>query len=494
MEGNPYIGLEPLELWRHFAALNRIPRRSGHEGAAREYVREVAESSGAEYLTDTHGNALVRASDRAGVASRDIVAVQAHLDMVCDSAPGVEHDFDHDPIVPQRDGDKIFACGTTLGADNGIGVAAALALLTEPSLACGPLELLFTVEEEVGLLGALHFDTSLLRARSLINLDSENDAALTVGSAGGKEIMLRLQLEQKSLGVGWGCAELSVSGLTGGHSGVQIHEHRANAIKLLVAVLERLRDAGVELRLASVEGGSAHNAIPRDGTARLGIMRDEMAQAARVVADAADELEREWGADEPGLSIEFHAVDMPLLAAADDRASVRLLSLLRDLPHGVIAMSSRFQGTVATSANLALLRTDGERVEVLTSIRSLAVEELDDTALRVSTLAATMGASAEVAGGYPGWRPKAGSSLVAATAAAYSRVHGKQPVIEIVHGGLECGVLVSKKPDLDAVSFGPLIREAHTPREHVYASTVATTWRVLTMLLEELTTGAVKPV
>jgi dipeptidase D len=486
IERDPYIGLQPPELWRHFAALNKIPRRSGREDAAREYVRTVAETAGAECLTDPYGNALVRVPPRPGVAARDSVVVQAHLDMVCESAPEAEHDFDRDPIVPQRDGDKIVARGTTLGADNGIGVAAALALLTEPDLVCGALELLFTVEEEIGLLGALHFDTSSLHSRSLINHDSEDDSALTVGSAGGAEIVLGLQLEKEDLEAGWVCVELGVSGLAGGHSGVRIHEHRGNAIKLLVEILHQLRCAGVEPRLASVEGGSAHNAIPRECTALLGIRQDALSGTEGLVADVVGELKREWDADEPGLSVELHPVDVPPATVATGRASAKLVRLLRDLPHGVLAMSPRFQGTVAASANLARVRTVGERIEVLTSTRGLSPGELDEAASRIGALAAAAEAKVEVTGGYPGWQPRADSPLVAAAVAAYKRVHGKEPRIEIVHGGLECGVLVSEKPDLDAISFGPLIKEAHTPREHVYASTVFTTWQVLVMLLEDL--------
>ncbi len=483
---DPYAGLEPAGLWRHFAALNDIPRPPGHEAAAREYVRRVAEACGAEFLADARGNALVRVPARPGVASGEPIAVQAHLDMVCDSAPGVEHDFERDPVVAQRDGDKISARDSTLGADNGIGVAAALAVMTEPGLSCGPLELLFTVEEETGLHGALAFDASLLRARSLVNLDSEDDTALTVGCAGGADVKIRLALEQERLDAGWSCAELSVSGLTGGHSGVQIHEHRANAIKLLVAVIDRLVDGDVDLRLVSLTGGTAHNAIPLAGTARLAIADDAMEQAVELVAGIAAELEQEWGTDEPGMSIEFHRRDSSLEEAAGERASARLLSLLRQLPHGVLAMSRDFPGTVATSINLAIVSAHGEEVEVQTSVRSLSVEELNAVVSRVEALAAEREASVEVASGYPSWEPRKDSPLLAAAAVAYERVHGSRPSIEIVHGGLECGVLVAKEPDLDAVSFGPRIREAHTPREHVYASTVAGTWRVLVTLLEDL--------
>jgi dipeptidase D len=487
MNSDPYPCLQPAELWRHFAALNKTPRRSGREDAAREYVRAVAASCGATFLTDAYGNALVRAPGRPAVgAPQTVVAVQVHLDMVCESAPGVEHDFDHDPIVPRRDGDAIYARGTTLGADNGIGVSAALALLTDPNVACGPLELLFTVEEEIGLLGALQFDVSLLQARSLINLDSEDDKALTIGSAGGVEVIIRLCPGRKRLEGSWGSADVTVSGLRGGHSGVQIHERRANAIKLLATVLERLREARVDARVASIEGGSAHNAIPRAALARMCIPGEEMERAAVIAAEAISELSREWRAAEPELSIQFHAVEQSTPAAVDARASETLLTLLGELPHGVLAMSSAFAGVVETSANLALVRDDGVQFEILTSMRSLTEEALADVASRVQALAAPHRASAEVKGGYPTWQPKADSALVAAATAAYERVHGRPPTIEIVHGGLECGVLVSRKPELEAVSFGPLICEAHTPQEHVYASTVTDTWRVLLALIGEL--------
>lgn len=483
MEPNPYVDLQPVELWRHFAALNAIPRRSGDEGAARDYVRQVALDAGAECEVDERGNLLVRVPARPGATARDPVAVQAHLDMVCASAPGVEHDFERDPIVPRREGDRISASGTTLGADNGIGVASALALITEADLDCGPLELLFTVEEEIGLLGALHFDASSLLSRSLINLDSEDDRALTVGCAGGREIELRLDLGREPAGSGWHGAELDIAGLSGGHSGVQIHEHRANAIKLLVAVIDRLDAEGVESRLASVTGGSAHNAIPSGASALLALPPEAAARASEVVAEASEDLRREWERDEPGLAIRFEQADAALPAVASAVAARDLLDLLRALPHGVIAMSPRFEGTVASSANMALVRTEGEIATVLSSIRSLPGAELEETSDRVKDLGAKAGAEVTVTGGYPGWEPREASPLVATATAAFERIHRVPPAIEVVHGGLECGVLVAGEPRLDAISFGPLIKEAHTPQEHVYASTVADTWRLLLALL-----------
>jgi dipeptidase D len=490
-DDDPYAGLEPAELWRHFAALNAIPRPPGHEAAAREYVKHVASAYGAEFLQDQRGNALVRVAGRGDLAQAEPVAIQAHLDMVCDSAPGVQHDFTRDPVLARRDGDTISARDSTLGADNGVGVAAALALLSEPDVPCGPLELLFTVEEEIGLYGALALDATMLRARSLINLDSEDDDALTVGCAGGADVKIRLELEQEPLDGGWSAVELRVSGLTGGHSGVQIHEHRANAIKQLVVMIDRLREGGVALRLSSLTAGTAHNAIPLAGAARLAIASDAFERTGDLVAEVASELTQEWGVDEPGLAIELRDLDSPVREAAGAAASNRFLSLLRELPHGVLAMSDDFPGTVATSINLAMVATDGAQVEVQTSARSVSAEVLAAIVARVERVARENGASATLEGGYPGWEPRPDSPLLAAAARAYERIHGTQPKIEVVHGGLECGALIAKVPGLDAISFGPRIREAHTPREHVYASTVAGTWRVLVTLLEELSeTGA----
>jgi dipeptidase D len=484
-DGDPYAELEPAGLWRHFAALNEIPRPPGHEAGAREYVRGIARSYGAEFQQDGRGNALVRVAGRPGFTGGAPVAVQAHLDMVCDAAPGVRHDFTRDPIVAVRDGEKISARDSTLGADNGIGVAAALALLTEPDLACGPLELLFTVEEETGLHGALGLDESMLHARSMINLDSEDDDALTVGCAGGADVKIRLALEQERLDAGWSSVELRVTGLTGGHSGVQIHERRANAIKLLVAVIDRLRESAVQTRVVAFTAGTAHNAIPLAGTVRLAVPATELRHARELTAGATAALEREWREDEPGMAVELRQEESVPHQAADASASESLLRLLRELPHGVLAMSEDFPGTVATSINLAMVRSDGAHVEVQTSARSVSAEVLAEVVARVERVARESDADAVLDGGYPGWEPRPDSPLLAAAVRAYERIHGTQPKIEIVHGGLECGALLAKIPDLDAVSFGPRIREAHTPREHVYAPTVTSTWRVLLALLEE---------
>jgi dipeptidase D len=484
MDGGIYDGLEPAALWRHFAALNAIPRPSGHEAGARDYVRRVAEAAGAEWLTDAKGNAVVRVAASDG-RTGPTIAVQTHLDMVCEAASGVEHDCEHDPIVARRRGDRVEATDTTLGADNGIGVAAALALLSDDVAVHGPLELLFTVEEEAGLHGAIDLDSSMVSANALVNLDSEDQRALTIGCAGAADVRLTLAVEREPTPPGWRGAELRVSGLRGGHSGMRIQEPHANSIKL-AATAARALERGGHARVASLEGGGAHNAIPREALVGLALAPDTSVHTAEALVAA---LYREWVACEPGLLIDL--VDTATPAEVFSRPdSDTLLSLLGALPHGVVAMSDRYADTVATSANLAIIRTTGAGVEILTSVRSLSATELAELQDDIAAAGVAVGARAELSAGYPGWEPREHSPLVAATTAAYRAVYGRDPVIQVLHGGLECGVIVAKKPMLEAISFGPLIEGAHTPEEHVFAPSVASTYAVLTALLQSLAGGA----
>ena len=422
---------------------------------------------------------------RNGSGGGPTVAVQAHLDMVCEKEPDVIHDFEADPIRPQREGDRISARGTTLGADNGIGVAAALTLISDREVRHGPLELVFTVDEESGRWGALDLDESLLTAPVLINLDSEDSDALTIGAAGGADVEVRLPVVLASPDPGMGGAELSVSGLVGGHSGLQIHEPRANAIKVLAEGLEGLRSAGVDFRLASIEGGSAHNAIPRGAVAGLAIETGGLPAAEDVVASLMGELRASWAETEPGMVLELRSASVHSSVITED-AEARLLELLRSLPHGVLANSERFAGVVDTSANLAVVETGPAAVTVLVSVRSLSDPGLRVVQADIRELAGTVGAGCKVAHGYPAWEPRAESPLTQAAVAAYKRTYGREPRMDILHAGLECGAFVSKKPDLDVVSFGPRIEQAHTPKEHVYASTVTSTWELLVNLLGNL--------
>jgi dipeptidase D len=487
MADNPvYAGLEPHEMWRHFAALNSIPRPSGQESAARGYVKQVAEAAGATWQEDSAGNIVVRVIATSPVeASTPSVAIQAHLDMVCEKRPDVNFNFETDAIVPRREGDLIYASGTTLGADNGIGAAMALALLTTPHLQHGPLELLFTVEEETGLYGAMKLDPSLLQARMLINLDSEDPKEITIGCAGGASTILRLPVETEPAPAEWMTHEVVVSGLKGGHSGVQIHEPLANAIKLLTRVLNDLRSAAVDFRVASIDGGSAHNAIPRDATVSLFVAPEAVPQLEKVVAQSFAALQQQWHVDEPGLQIAVHSAAKDATAMTQDSGNL-LLRLLNDLPHGVLSWSETFAGKVETSSNLAHIHTEHDSLEISTSTRSFIAARMKQVQDEICVLGERAGASIDARDAYPGWEPQADSRLLKVAQRAYEQTYGHAPRIEVVHAGLECGAIVDKLPGMEAVSFGPLIRGAHTPEEHVAVSSSEPTWQLLTTLLQSL--------
>jgi len=473
-------------LWRHFAALNHIPRPSGQEAAARAYVQKIADESGAAARTDAGGNIIVRVAARGASEQAPTIAIQSHLDMVCEKRPDTEHNFDLDPILPHREGDLLYAIGTTLGADNGLGAAAALALLTTPDLRHGPLELIFTVEEETGLQGAMALDASLIKAEMMINIDSEDTDELTLGCAGGAETFIKLPLGSAPIDSPQliGC-KLVVSGLKGGHSGVQIHEPLANAIKLLAGVLRAADAAGITFSLAFLTGGSAHNAIPRDAIAELAVAPEAMQSLEKIVAENFADLRAQWAENEPGLSVTLNRIECPrqVLSPSSQR---ELLNLVENVPHGVLKMSEVFPGKVQTSTNLAGVHFGEGVIEIASSSRSFVAEDLKQVQQNIRSLGIAAGAQVEMSAGYPGWEPDPNSQLLKITRVAYETVYGKPARVEVIHAGLECGVIVSKKPTLEAISFGPLIRGAHSPEENLAISTVEPIWKLLTTVLANL--------
>ena len=479
-----YDGLEPAAVWRQFAALNAIPRPSGDEAGARAYIQQLAEAREARWDVDARGNLVVQLPASGDNSGAPIVVLQSHLDMVCQQRPGVGHDFDVDPIRPRRDGDKITATGTTLGADNGLGAAMMMAILAEENLTHPPLELLFTVEEETGLFGAAELDPDLVKGRLMINLDSEDPDEITIGCAGGAGTSLILPVTREVLGNSsrW---EITVGGLAGGHSGMEIGKPLANAIKVLVEVVNAARIGAPESRLISVEGGTAHNAIPRDAVAHLAVPDAQIEAFQKAWHKRADELKEGWRADEPNLEITVapsHSLSQPIDAAGTATA----LELLRSLPHGVDKMSERFAGKVQTSSNLAVVVTREPEIETHVSNRSFVADDLDNLQEIEAKLGEAAGARVVVREGYPGWEPRADSPLREQTVAAYRRVMGREPIVEVVHAGLECGLLSEKFPDIDAVSFGPLIKGAHTPEEWASIESTREMWDLLTALLGDL--------
>ena len=486
MDNTVYIGLTPHELWRHFGALNRIPRPPGREDAAREYVRRVAEYRGLKSIVDKAGNLLVYvpATDQVNTNAK-VVAIQSHLDMVCEKTAGVEHDFDVDPIQPRRIGDRIFGTGTTLGADDGVGVAAALSVVTTSGLRHGPLELIFTVEEETGLYGAAGLETSLLSSRLLLNLDSEDPDGLTVGSAGGATMIISIDASREKVAPRWVGRELCVSGLKGGHSGVQIHERLANAIKLLTDTLTAATSAGIEFRIGSLQGGTADNAIPRQCQAQLAMSQRSATEFDVFIREQQDAVVSAWNTAEPSVLVSSSSCSAARSAYSRDFGQ-NILALLMELPHGALEMSSAFPGNVETSSNLASVRTISDGVRITISARSLVEAQLNALFRRICKRAQRVEARVETFDRYPSWQPNLGSPLLNLADKVFRRLRGKAPAIQVVHGGLECGFIVSKLPEMDALSFGPLVRFAHTPGEYVAISSVESMWQMLVQMLKAL--------
>lgn len=482
-----YQGLEPAAVWRAFALLNSIPRPSGREEAVRDAIFQLARERGLETRLDARGNSVVVVPARGASSGAKAVALQAHLDMVCQKKPEVAFNFDTDAIVPRREGERIFASGTTLGADNGIGVAFLMALLEEAAEVHPPLELLFTVEEETGLYGAAHLDPALVSARLLINLDSEEDDEITIGCAGGAGVSIVLPLERLPYREDESTFELSVGGLAGGHSGIQIGQPLANALKLMSGVLDALREAAPDLRLVSLDGGTAHNAIPRDAVALVCVPHAQIPAFEAAWTRVTDELSQAWREHEPAIRFESSTTEEHSHSAPMSPANAQqVLGLARELPHGVQKMSERWAGKVQTSSNLAEIHTKEDEVEFGVSNRSFLAGDIADAQQHCAILGRGAGARVEERDGYPGWEPRQDSPLRDQTAAAFANVSGHLPTIEVVHAGLECGLLSEKLDDLDAVSFGPTIRGAHTPEEWVSIPGVARNWMVLRELLTNL--------
>lgn len=479
-----YAGLQPAEVWRHFAALNEIPRLSGHEAQARGYVQRIAEENGAGFQIDDYGNIVVcvEASSPA-LQNAPVVAFQSHLDMVCQHLPEVVFDPLHDSIQVHRDGDRIYANGTTLGADNGIGASLMLALLTSKELEHGPLELLFTVEEEVGLVGALRLDPALVAARTMINLDSTSTTEVTVGCAGGEGVDISFAL-QPQIVADCNCYVIQISGLQGGHSGVQIDEPRANAIKLLAKVLLQLREEGVSWRLSRLQGGTAHNAIPRDASATISLSTQDAGRLEALIEQQSDALAQIWKKDEPSLQLKALLAD-ECKGCFDEDSSVAAIQLLEALPHGVQQMSERFAGKVETSCNLSNAAIVENQLILHVSSRSLVERELDALQKRVLEIGHAAGAKAERTEGYPGWEPRAQSKLSDVAAAALHQFTGREINIEVIHAGVECGVIASKVPDLDVVSIGAELYDLHSPEESVVIPSVEIIWKALQQILSE---------
>jgi dipeptidase D len=475
--------LEPQSLWRHFEALSAIPRASEKEAAARNYVLAQAARLGLESTTDGVGNVVIRKPARPGREGAAMAVLQGHLDMVCEKNEGTAHNFDCDPIRLVRDGDWLKADGTTLGADNGVGVAAALAVMDSENVAHGPLEFLFTIDEESGLTGAAEFPGGLLKAKYFLNLDGEEEGTLCIGCAGGLNTLARRHVARQAAGSGDGW-RIKVSGLQGGHSGIDINKGRGNALRILGQVLQALTEQ-MPLAIASINGGSKRNAIPREASAIVMCDGGRSRDLEDVVGAVETAARMELGAFDAGLRVSLESAERPGQVWADASA-FEVVGVLASQHHGVLAMSPDIAGLVQTSTNLAIVSTQDDAVTIETSQRSPIQSSKLAAARMVSTTFGLAGFAVTHSGGYPGWKPEPTSDIVRKSQAVHEEILGKVPELVAMHAGLECGVIGEKYPGMQLISFGPHIVDVHSPSERIKISSVAPFWAFLTGLLERL--------
>ncbi|MFP4409499.1 MAG: aminoacyl-histidine dipeptidase [Spirochaetaceae bacterium] len=476
-------GLAPEEVWERFAELSAIPRCSKQEEGVRRWILSIAEERGLESTVDGTGNVLVRKPGSGAYADRPPVALQAHMDMVCEKNAGTKHDFEKDSITLVREDDWVRANRTTLGADNGIAVAMMVALLIG-ELEHPPLECLFTVDEETGLTGALKLEPNLLTAKRLINIDTEEEGHFCIGCAGGRNSYAYLPVSRDSGSEGR-ALRIFLSGLRGGHSGMNIGEGRGNAIELGARVLYDLLRKREDLRLLDIHGGGKHNAIPRELEAAV-LISGNPGELQSLLEEWKKTLLEEFGDIEPGLDLSLQELQEEAPEPMDQATTGRVIRLLAALPHGVLAMSRAVPGLVETSTNLAAVRIEKEELVILTSQRSSRGSGVDDAVRLVRAPVELAGGRVEEAEGYPAWTPNPDSELLTRAVDAYAKVAGSQPVVEAVHAGLECGVIGDKYPGMEMLSFGPDIEGAHTPEERVRISSVERSWNFLKKLLQEI--------
>lgn len=480
--------LTPNQLWKHFAKLCEIPRPSKHEQQVVEYILAFAGRRGLDAQLDTAGNVILKKPATPGMENRQPLALQSHLDMVPQKNADSDHDFLKDSIRPQIDGEWVTATGTTLGADNGIGVAAILALMESTDTPHGPLEALLTIDEEAGMTGAKQLQPGYFDAQLLLNLDTEDEGELYVGCAGGVDVNAVLPYSPEPVPSDHLAFQLAVRGLRGGHSGLDIDKGRGNANGIANRIIDAAQTALPSLRIASLNGGSLRNAIARESFSLLTIAKSEAGQLQEVVAQQSKAIARQFN-NEPKLAISLEAAATPP-SAMDLSSQNKLIQALRCCPHGVERMSSALEGIVETSNNFARIVSETEagnsQVRVQCLVRSLSDDARDQHSLNVAAAFELAGARVKIDNDYPGWTPNMQSPLLALMQGVYRDLTGREAQVKVIHAGLECGLLAKPYPNWDMVSFGPTIRHAHSPAERVHIGSVENFWQYLLQVIQAI--------
>ncbi len=467
-----------------FQQINAIPRCSKNEEKIILWLRQWAEKNRFPLKVDAAGNLAITVAPSAGYERSPGIVIQGHVDMVCEKTPDSDHDFSKDPIRHVFENDWLRADKTTLGADNGIAIAMAMALATDDNVAHPPLELLFTVNEETGLTGAKLLEPGFVKGKVLLNVDSESEGEFTVGCAGGRDTVVSRKLAFTDLNGDSAFFDLKVQGLHGGHSGIDIHKQRANANKVLARTLDGIFKSG-PLRLVALKGGTAHNAIPRDAAATFACDPSQAATVTNVVKDLQKTLQTEHATIEPLLALSLFPVDPGPNdnKALSQQETRRVLDLILSLPHGVMGMSPDFEGLVETSNNLATVEIMDGSLQILTSQRSLVMSKMDEITAIVNAVAGLAGADSHTNNEYPPWTPNMQSALLKRCKDVYTKVAGRQPRIQSIHAGLECALIGDKYEGMDMISFGPTMEDPHSPSERLFIPSVGKVWEFMVALL-----------
>lgn len=477
------LNLEPKALWKNFYSLTQIPRPSKKEAQVIAFMKKFGEDLGLETLVDEAGNVIIKKPATEGMEDRKGIILQGHLDMVPQKNADTDHDFEKDPIDAYVDGEWVTAKGTTLGADNGMGVAASMAVLEATDLQHGPIEALFTIDEETGMTGAEHLQPGLLDGDILLNLDSEDEGELYIGCAGGVDTTALMDYTEEETPGNMTAFNISVKGLKGGHSGLDINLGRGNANKIMNALLMTAAEK-YGLRLSELQGGSLRNAIPRESFATVVVPSDNVEEFKKFVEEFTAIAKDEFKEADPGLEIIVEQSSDAPAKVMDADAQSKLFKAVAEAPNGVIAMSESIEGIVETSTNLAIVDVKDGKVSVASLQRSLVNSDRDKIGEQMKKVFLDNGFKATNEGAYPGWKPNPDSVILNEMKEIYNNKFGKVPEVKVIHAGLECGLLGSTYTNWDMISFGPTIRSPHSPDEKVNIATVQKFWDFLVETLK----------
>jgi dipeptidase D len=476
--------LKPKLLWKHFDEIRKIPHCSKYEEKIRNYIIDFAKNKKLKYKEDKAGNIVIYKPASSGFENKPTIILQGHMDMVCEKNSDITHDFTKDPIKIKINDYILTADGTTLGADNGIGLAASLAILEDNNLKLGAIEGLFTVDEETGLTGAFSLAKNMVTGKKMINLDSEDFGVITVGCAGGGESQIKLPLKTITAPDNFENIILNIHGLRGGHSGVDAHEQRGNAIKIIARLIWKI-SKDYEIYLSDIKGGDKHNAIPREAYAKISIKKSDKNNIIKDLKNNEKLIKDEIKPIDPNIKVKIENTEKTEVIF-NNQTTIKLINLLHGLPHGVEKMSYDIDGLVETSTNLATISIDDNFAIIGLSSRSSIASALQDLRDRINAISSLAGAKVTEGEPYPGWKPDLNSKILKLSKNIFKEMYNKEPVVEAIHAGLECGIIGEKFSGMDMISIGPTIKYPHSPEEQVHINTVEKFYNYLIEIIKKI--------